>query len=345
MDTGVSSDLSESRPSLAGEEEEEEEEMDRVVDDDDDIIDRDDLSHGSVESGGEFDRVGRRHGHRQQDSDSDSNQSINGRPEDDRNEDRRRQRRIRRTRRRGGRKRQLTDNDDDDEEDHLRTNDDSRCHSIAKQRITIRQDGTIGLVAGSASVAAAAGQNSSHRNNSGIDLTASQMLRQEQANDHQHLKCPECGDASFASRANLIHHVQMAHPATLAGYPWAATTTPPVPLSATSVASSSSNNNVVVATAAATLTANVVKDLADIPSILHLANAAAAVATTTPSGRHVNNMFLHDEILTNPPEEYKNEEDDPFSAVLREMKIKGEFPCRLCQAVFPNLRALKGQFI
>jgi len=41
-------------------------------------------------------------------------------------------------------------------------------------------------------------------------------------------------------------------------------------------------------------------------------------------------------------DEYKNEEDDPFSAVLREMKLKGEFPCRLCHAVFPNLRALKG---
>jgi hypothetical protein len=65
---------------------------------------------------------------------------------------------------------------------------------------------------------------------------------------------------------------------------------------------------------------------------------------TTPSGRQFNNLFQHDEMLTNPPEEYKNEEDDPFSAVLREMKLKGEFPCRLCEAVFPNLRALKGKF-
>lgn len=32
-------------------------------------------------------------------------------------------------------------------------------------------------------------------------------------------------------------------------------------------------------------------------------------------------------------------DDDP---VLREMKLKGEFPCRLCPSVFPNLRALKG---
>lgn len=36
------------------------------------------------------------------------------------------------------------------------------------------------------------------------------------------------------------------------------------------------------------------------------------------------------------------EEQDCFAAELRKMKAKGEFPCRLCQAVFPNLRALKG---
>ena len=34
-----------------------------------------------------------------------------------------------------------------------------------------------------------------------------------------------------------------------------------------------------------------------------------------------------------------SQDDDP---VLKEMKLKGEFPCRLCPAVFPNLRALKG---
>ena len=33
------------------------------------------------------------------------------------------------------------------------------------------------------------------------------------------------------------------------------------------------------------------------------------------------------------------QDDDP---ALKEMKLKGEFPCRLCTAVFPNLRALKG---
>lgn len=35
-------------------------------------------------------------------------------------------------------------------------------------------------------------------------------------------------------------------------------------------------------------------------------------------------------------------EHDENEGLLREMKLKGEFPCRLCPAVYPNLRALKG---
>jgi len=66
----------------------------------------------------------------------------------------------------------------------------------------------------------------------------------------------------------------------------------------------------------------------DIPAILQLAQASVAAAV--------------EELNCSINDEYKNEEDDPFSAVLREMKLKGEFPCRLCHAVFPNLRALKG---
>ena len=76
------------------------------------------------------------------------------------------------------------------------------------------------------------------------------------------------------------------------------------------------------------------------------AHPAALTAKDVPSGQHLAggaNKFVGDQLLTNPPEEYKNEEDDPFSALLREMKLKGEFPCRLCEAVFPNLRALKGK--
>ncbi|XP_014227195.1 ras-responsive element-binding protein 1 [Trichogramma pretiosum] len=38
----------------------------------------------------------------------------------------------------------------------------------------------------------------------------------------------------------------------------------------------------------------------------------------------------------------EEEAQDAFAAEFRRMKLKGEFPCRLCSAVFPNLRALKG---
>lgn len=232
MDTGVSSDLSESRPSLTGEFEE---------------LDEDLISQGSAEeSGGEFH------------SDCESNRSESALVGTGR--------RHRRTRRRGGRKRQLTDEDEDQ--------DQPVCHSIASKQQRITADGGARIV----------------------DLTASQHVAHL-------LKCPECGDAT----TNLIHHIQMAHPATLARPE----------------------------------TSSSAKDHSD---ILHL-NAGPTAIQATPSGRHnnSNSIFLNDEILTNPPEEYKNEEDDPFSAVLREMKIKGEFPCRLCQAVFPNLRALKGK--
>ncbi|XP_014597839.1 PREDICTED: uncharacterized protein LOC106783642 [Polistes canadensis] len=41
--------------------------------------------------------------------------------------------------------------------------------------------------------------------------------------------------------------------------------------------------------------------------------------------------------------EYHEEEaQDLFAAEFRKMKLKGEFPCRLCTSIFPNLRALKG---
>ncbi|CAG0884568.1 unnamed protein product [Darwinula stevensoni] len=42
------------------------------------------------------------------------------------------------------------------------------------------------------------------------------------------------------------------------------------------------------------------------------------------------------------PVETSAEESEDLSLEIREMKLKGEFPCRLCSMVFPNLRALKG---
>lgn len=87
------------------------------------------------------------------------------------------------------------------------------------------------------------------------------------------------------------------------------------------------------------------KDLADIQSILTMTSNLAS-----------NGSLLHHlrpkpspDILPIPQEapqrtnEHQEEESqDIFAAEFRKMKLRGEFPCRLCTAVFPNLRALKG---
>lgn len=282
MDTGVSSDLSESRPSLAGEEDDEDVEILNE--------DEDGHSHGSAgedESGGEFYQSGSRNHLRRRigrhSEDSESNESGSG--HDHGRRLRQKNRRTMRQRRDQGRKRQRTtdemiDEDEDDEMDHCGgdvDNDDSRrCHPIVQQkkRISILQEGS------------------------------------------------SVGSVDFSCHASS----NMIHPATLAR-----------PVIATHLPASGSREVAV-------------QNIPFKPSVLAMESAGSAVRApftstmTTSSGRFINNLFQHDEMLTNPPEEYKNEEDDPFSAVLREMKLKGEFPCRLCEAVFPNLRALKGQF-
>lgn len=57
-------------------------------------------------------------------------------------------------------------------------------------------------------------------------------------------------------------------------------------------------------------------------------------------------MPLESSVLTPPDtvgkEREPEESQDNFAAEFRRMKLRGEFPCRLCPAKFPNLRALKG---
>ncbi|XP_065076385.1 zinc finger protein 236 isoform X5 [Ochlerotatus camptorhynchus] len=70
------------------------------------------------------------------------------------------------------------------------------------------------------------------------------------------------------------------------------------------------------------------KDLADIQSIINV----------TSSG----SFFRQLDKDPYPPLKDEEEAQDAFTAEFRKMKLRGEFPCRLCTAVFPNLRALKG---
>lgn len=69
------------------------------------------------------------------------------------------------------------------------------------------------------------------------------------------------------------------------------------------------------------------RDFADIDSIIK-----------TVSGGLDKPMSEKDQML------YREEEEnqDAFTHEFRKMKLRGEFPCRLCTMVFPNLRALKG---
>lgn len=84
------------------------------------------------------------------------------------------------------------------------------------------------------------------------------------------------------------------------------------------------------------------KDLADIQSIISLTTngsllqqlqAKPDVLPLAPPTVITDNQFEKSE---------EEEAQDQFAQEFRKMKLRGEFPCRLCTAVFPNLRALKG---
>jgi hypothetical protein len=83
------------------------------------------------------------------------------------------------------------------------------------------------------------------------------------------------------------------------------------------------------------------KDLADIQSIISVTSAGGLIHDLSKSPPQVNTIspdcgVRFDSVAG------EEEQQDCFAAEFRRMKLKGEFPCRLCTAVFPNLRALKG---
>ncbi|GAB1868880.1 RAS-responsive element-binding protein 1 [Camponotus japonicus] len=90
------------------------------------------------------------------------------------------------------------------------------------------------------------------------------------------------------------------------------------------------------------------KDLADIPSILSVSLNGLPTFPRSDTSTPENNIKFNPNIGSSGSSgtcssEYNEEEaQDAFTAEFRKMKLKGEFPCRLCASVFPNLRALKG---
>lgn len=87
------------------------------------------------------------------------------------------------------------------------------------------------------------------------------------------------------------------------------------------------------------------KDLADIESIINVASAGRFFnhldhsATTTGSS---SNKSVDLNSSLNSSKDQDEEAQDMFTGEFRRMKLRGEFPCKLCTAVYPNLRALKG---
>ncbi|KAJ6634999.1 Ras-responsive element-binding protein 1, partial [Pseudolycoriella hygida] len=77
------------------------------------------------------------------------------------------------------------------------------------------------------------------------------------------------------------------------------------------------------------------KDLGDIQSIINVTSSGGFLKQLDKSVPH----FVPKELSFARDEE---EAQDAFTAEFRKMKLRGEFPCKLCMAVFPNLRALKG---
>ncbi|XP_037077789.1 ras-responsive element-binding protein 1-like [Pollicipes pollicipes] len=64
-------------------------------------------------------------------------------------------------------------------------------------------------------------------------------------------------------------------------------------------------------------------------------------ASTSPPPEYPLKEARHSQPLGAPPAAAEEVEDPAFEHI-RTMKAKGEFPCRLCDQVFPNLRAMKG---
>jgi formate dehydrogenase maturation protein FdhE len=83
------------------------------------------------------------------------------------------------------------------------------------------------------------------------------------------------------------------------------------------------------------------KDLADIQSIISMTTNGSLLQQLQAKSDLAlkNNLESSQEINRSEQEE---ESQDLFAVEFRKMKLRGEFPCRLCTAVFPNLRALKG---
>lgn len=83
------------------------------------------------------------------------------------------------------------------------------------------------------------------------------------------------------------------------------------------------------------------KDLADIQSIISMTSNGSLLQQLCQKPTENSQLAIEPQADLNKSEQ-EEESQDVFATEFRKMKLRGEFPCRLCTAVFPNLRALKG---
>ncbi|XP_045472632.1 ras-responsive element-binding protein 1-like isoform X2 [Harmonia axyridis] len=84
------------------------------------------------------------------------------------------------------------------------------------------------------------------------------------------------------------------------------------------------------------------KDLADIQTIISMTTSGSLLQQLQHKTNEMANNLQKSEVQQEGGKNEEEETQDAFAVEFRKMKLKGEFPCRLCTAVFPNLRALKG---
>lgn len=80
------------------------------------------------------------------------------------------------------------------------------------------------------------------------------------------------------------------------------------------------------------------RDLADIQSMINVSSSGSELLRQLDQPLQ-STASSTEQLYSRDDEEAQ---DPSFTAEFRKMKLRGEFPCKLCTAVFPNLRALKG---
>ena len=150
----------------------------------------------------------------------------------------------------------------------------------------------------------------------------------DSAHRGQELKCDECsnvfpGYSYLKLHKNIYHHKSLASfplqalQQGLAGFPPMMTSTPQLKIEAE------------------------LKEKVELKKEEKILDLSSPIKVS----KSIFNISTEDLSNKDTPSEYDQDFDKEFDAnedLIRDMKLKGEFPCRICPAVYPNLRALKG---